>query len=139
MSTGLLWLQIDGSRALNAAMLSGEISASSPPPCARASVASTPGPPALVTMQSFLPFGSGCFESASIMSKMSSMPSTRSTPTRRKAASSTSSEPVSEPVWEAAALAAAAVRPALITMIGFSSETRRAAERKRFGSPMLSI
>ena len=54
---------------------------------------------------------------------------TRSTPTRRKAASRTSSVPVSEPVCEAAALAAAAVRPALITMMGLVSETSRAAER----------
>ena len=43
---------------------------------------------------------------------------TRSTPLRRKAASSTSSLPVSEPVWEAAALAAAAVRP------GFDDDDR---------------
>ena len=32
-------------------------------------------------------------------------------------------------MWEAAALAAAAVRPALMTIIGFVSATSRAAER----------
>ena len=79
-----------------------------PPPAIRASVASTPGPPALVTMVRLGPLGRGCLASTSAMSNRSEMRSTRSTPTRRKAASSTSSEPVSEPVCEAAALAACA-------------------------------
>ncbi len=129
MSTGLLWLHAAGRMALKAAMLSGDSSASSPPPWISASVASTPGPPALVTMQRRLPLGRGCLASTSVMKKISAMELTRSTPTRRKAASRTSSEPVSEPVCEAAALAAAAVRPALMTMIGLVSETSRAAER----------
>ena len=64
---------------------------------------------------------------------------TRSTPLRRKAASSTSSLPVSEPVCEAAALAAAAVRPGLMTMMGLFSATSRAAERKERASPMVSM
>ena len=64
---------------------------------------------------------------------------TRSTPLRRKAASSTSSLPVSEPVWEAAALAAAAVRPGLMTMMGLLSATSRAAERNERASPMVSM
>ena len=59
--------------------------------------------------------------------------STRSTPQRRKAASSTSSLPVREPVCEAAACAAASVRPALMTMIGLVSATSRAAERNDAG------
>ena len=70
---------------------------------------------------------------------MSEMRSTRKMPTRRNAASSTSSLPASEPVCEAAALAAAAVRPALITMIGLASATSRAAERKRRASPIVSM
>ena len=64
---------------------------------------------------------------------------TRSTPQRRKAASRTSSLPVSEPVCDAAAFAAAALRPGLITMIGLFSATSRAAERNPRASPMLSM
>ena len=45
----------------------GESSASSPPPATSASVASTPGPPALVRMQRRLPRGRGCFASTSDM------------------------------------------------------------------------
>ncbi len=67
------------------------------------------------------------------------MESTRSTPARWKAASNTPSLPVSEPVCEAAALAASAVRPALMTMIGFFMETSRAALRKLRGSPIDSM
>ncbi len=69
----------------------------------------------------------------------SAMVSTRSTPTRRNAACSTSSLPVSEPVCEAAAFAAAAVRPTLMTMIGFVSATSRAAERNDRASPIDSM
>ena len=47
--------------------------------------------------------------------------------------------PVREPVWEEAALAAASVRPALMTIIGFVRATSRAAERKDRASPMDSI
>ena len=114
-------------------MVSSESSASSPPPATSASVASTPGPPALVRMHRRLPRGRGCLASTSDMKKMSAMLLTRSTPLRRKAASSTSSLPVSAPVCEAAALAAAAVRPALMTMTGLVSETSRAADRNERG------
>ena len=64
---------------------------------------------------------------------------TRKTPVRRKAASRTSSEPVSEPVWEAAAWAACSVRPALMTMMGLRRATSRAAERNARASPMDSM
>ena len=67
------------------------------------------------------------------------MVSTRSTPERRNAASSTSSLPVSDPVCDAAALAAAAVRPALMTMIGLASATSRAADRNPRASPIDSM
>ena len=65
--------------------------------------------------------------------------STRSTPQRRKAASSTSSLPVRLPVCEAAARAAASVRPALITMIGLVRATSRAADRNDRASPIDSM
>ena len=113
--------------------------ASLPPQASRASVASTPGPPALVTMARRGPFGRGCLPRASEAWKSSAMVFTRSTPQRRNAASSTSSLPVSEPVWEAAALAAASVRPGLMTMIGFERATSRAAERNDLASPTDSI
>jgi hypothetical protein len=67
------------------------------------------------------------------------MLSTRSTPQRRKAASSTASLPVRAPVWEAAAWAASAVRPALITTIGLVRATSRAAERNERASPIDSM
>ena len=102
-------------------------------------MASTPGPPALVTMHSRLPLGRGCLASASVMKKISAMELTRSTPTLRKAASITASEPVIEPVCEAAAREAAAVRPDLMTMIGLVSETSRAADRNELASPIVSM
>jgi hypothetical protein len=46
---------------------------------------------------------------------------------------------VSEPVCDAAALAAAAVRPGLMTMIGLFSATSRAAERKDRALPIVSM
>jgi hypothetical protein len=58
---------------------------------------------------------------------------------RRNAASSTSSAPASAPVCEAAARAAASVRPALITMIGLFSATSRAAEMNERASPIDSM
>jgi len=64
---------------------------------------------------------------------------TRRTPLRRKAVSSTSSLPVSEPVWDAAALAAPAVLPGLITIMGFVIATSRAADRNARASPIVSI
>ena len=58
---------------------------------------------------------------------------TRSTPLRRNAASSTSSLPVSDPVCEAAALAAAAVRPGFDDddRLGERHFARRRKERTR--------
>ena len=51
----------------------------------------------------------------------------------------TSSLPVSAPVWEAAAFAAASVRPALMTMIGLVRATSRAADRNERASPIDSM
>ena len=50
MSTGLLWLQCGRQEFLNVFKVSGESSASSPPAVSSSSVASTPGPPAFVTI-----------------------------------------------------------------------------------------
>ena len=51
----------------------------------------------------------------------------------------TASLPVSAPVCDAAAFAAAAVRPTLITIIGFVRATSRAAERNERASPTDSM
>ena len=64
---------------------------------------------------------------------------TRKTPERRNAASSTSSDPVSAPVWDAAACAASSLRPALITMIGLLSDTSRAADMNDRAFPIDSM
>ena len=67
------------------------------------------------------------------------MRSARSTPVRRKAASRTSSEPVIEPVCEAAAREASSERPGFMTMMGFARATSRTAERKARASPTVSM
>ena len=61
-------------------MVSGESGASSPLFSISASVARTPGPPALVTIASRGPLGRGCLASTSAMSNTSEIESTRSTP-----------------------------------------------------------
>ena len=67
------------------------------------------------------------------------MLSTRKTPALLNAASNTASLPVKLPVCEAAALAAASVRPPLMTMMGLVNEHSRAADRKFRAFPMDSI
>ena len=67
------------------------------------------------------------------------MRSARRTPLRRKAASRTSSEPVMEPVWEAAASDASSERPGFMTMMGLASATSRTADRKARASPTVSM
>src|SRR5215831_17740566 len=129
MSSGLPRLQAEGRTPSRRPSVSPDSEASSPPLATSASVASTPGPPALVTIVSRGPRGRGCRPRTSANLKTSPMSVTRRTPLRRKAASNTSSEPVSAPVCEAAALLAAAERPALMTMIGLVSATSRVADR----------
>ncbi len=73
------------------------------------------------------------------MSNSSDIEFTRSTPLRRNAASSTASLPVSAPVCDAAARAAAGDRPALMTMIGLLNATSRAADRNDRASPIDSM
>jgi hypothetical protein len=102
-------------------------------------VAITAGPPALVTIVRRGPSGRGCLPSDSARWNSSSMCVTRTTPPRRNAASTTSSLPASEPVWEAAARAAPSVLPGLMTMIGLRRETSRAADRNARASPMVSM
>ena len=75
------------------------MAAISPPLATRASVASTPGPPALVIILSRGPLGKrGCFANTSAKLNSSEMRLTRITPQRRNAASRTSSLPAIAPV-----------------------------------------
>ena len=106
----------------------------------RASVASTPGPPALVTIASRGPARPRLLgQHLGHVEELARSCRRAARRTRRNAASSTSSLPASEPVCDAAALAAASVRPALITMIGLVSATSRAAERNDRASPIDSM
>ena len=73
------------------------------------------------------------------MLNSSEIRSTRNTPQRRKAALSTSSLPVREPVCAVAARDAPLVRPGLMTMIGLLSATSCAAEMKDRASPIDSM
>ena len=57
------------------------------------------------------------------MLNSSEIRSTRNTPQRRKAASSTSSLPVMDPVCATAAWDASSVRPVLMTMMGLVNAT----------------
>ena len=58
-STGLFRDHDAGNTLFNSAIVCAEIGVSSPPPMISASVASTPGPPALVTIVIRLPLGRG--------------------------------------------------------------------------------
>mmetsp|Transcript_42622 Transcript_42622/g.106432 ORF Transcript_42622/g.106432 Transcript_42622/m.106432 type:complete len:276 (-) Transcript_42622:921-1748(-) len=138
-STGFEWLQAGGRTSLSLAMVLSSSSAILAPATATASVDSTPGPPALVMISKPPPCGLGCLPSTSAQSNNSLIVSTLRTPTRFMAASNASSLPASEPVWLAAALAAACVRPALMTMIGLDNATSLAAERNPLASPMVSM
>ena len=65
MSMGLAWLQLAGRTGFSASIVASEMGASLPPPRMSASVASTPGPPALVSTVSRGPLGKGCLPSTS--------------------------------------------------------------------------
>ena len=84
----------------------------------QASVAMTPMPPPLVTMTVFSPEGKGVLARNLHQLKASSTLSARKTPHWRMMASKISSEPASDPVWEAAAMAPRCDRPDLMTTTG---------------------
>ena len=64
-SMGLPWLQWGGRTVSRASIVSSESFANSPPSAIRASVASTPGPPAFVMMARRAPLGRDCLASTS--------------------------------------------------------------------------
>lgn len=97
----------------------------------RASVAITPGPPALVTMANREPKGGRTRATNSAVSKISPISHTRTASARRKAASQTASSPARAPVWELAARADSVKRPALYTTMGLVRAKARAADMNR--------
>ena len=94
---GLPWLQCEGNAWSSDLSVCPESVASlaGPSEVRSASVASTAGPPAFVTMVRLAPRGRGCMSRTSTISNSSAIVRTRSTPARSKAASITASEPVS--------------------------------------------
>lgn len=128
MSTGLACGQLAGRQAFKASSVCGAKVARFPPASCSASAASTPAPPPLVRMASRSPRKGRAWARVSAASNSASSVSTRSMPARRKAASSTTSEPASAPVCEAAARAPEEARPALTTMTGLLRAAWRAAD-----------
>ena len=95
-----------------------------------------PGPPALVTMPTRLPPGSGWSASSEETSNSSERVSVRITPACSKSASTVTSEAESiAPVWELLARPPAAERPLLTATIGLRGPIRRARREKLRGLP----
>mmetsp|Transcript_124545 Transcript_124545/g.346756 ORF Transcript_124545/g.346756 Transcript_124545/m.346756 type:complete len:207 (-) Transcript_124545:820-1440(-) len=139
ISAGFPRLQASGANSLMRSTVALSSFASSPPYISNASVESTPGPPAFVTMPSLGPRGGVWDMSTFAIPKRSSMVSTRRTPARSKAVSNTLSDPASDPVWLAEAAAPAEERPDFMTMTGFSVTATRAAVINRRASPIASM
>ena len=128
MSTGLPCDQVAGRAPLRVSMVSCDRLARSPPMSISRSTARTPAPPPLVTMPTRPCLTGRNRVSVSAASNRCSRSSTRNRPARVKAASIVVSLPASAPVWVAAASAAAAWRPDLITITGFIRAAARAAD-----------
>ena len=138
MSTGFATLAAAGRKARRASAVPAARGGSSSPCASQASAARMPGPPALVTIATRPPRGTGwCARSAATSKSSSSVP-VRMTPAWRKRASTTVSLSASAPVWEDAARAPARERPALTATIGLRRATRRAMREKSPGLPKLS-
>ncbi len=112
-STGFLRDQWAGRIRLSSFIVESVKRARTPPRSIKASVAITPGPPALVTMARRSPRGSRSRARSSAQSNMSSELWIRTMPARSNAASYTASSPAMAPVWDAAAFADSGNRPAL--------------------------
>ena len=108
----------------------GDSAGMSRPLLISASVARMPGPPALVTTTTRLPFGKGWVDNALATSNSSSTVSTRITPVWLNSASTPTSRPARAPVCDDAALAPSVVRPDFTATIGLTRETSRAISVK---------
>ena len=123
-STGFLMLAADGKAFLSLAVVSSENRGISRPRLIAASVAITPGPPALVTIARALPLGMGWWASMFAVLNSSSIVSQRMMPASSNTASQMASSPASEPVWLDAASAPWGVLPDLIARIGLACGPR---------------
>ncbi len=135
MSTGLPTLASAGRKEARVARVCSENVAISSPRLTQASVAMMAGPPALVTMPTRLPAGSGQRSSARTTPNSSSMVLARITPHCRRNADTVTSAPAIAPVWLVAARAPSAVRPDLTTRMGFLRLTRLAISVNLRGLP----
>ena len=135
MSTGLATLASGGSRARSASRVSAASSAIRSPRLTQASVAMIAGPPALLTIATRSPAGSGQRSRARATSNSSSMVLARSTPHWSRKAETVTSAPAIAPVWLVAARAPSLVRPDLTIRIGFFRPTRLAISVKWRGLP----
>ena len=138
MSTGLPTDAAAGRNDRNSATVASESGGSSRPCAAQASAARMPGPPALVTIATRPPLGTGCCASSEATSNSSSSVFVRITPACSNRASTTASLDASAPVCEDAARAPAADRPDLTATIGLIRATRRAIWLNLRGLPKLS-
>ncbi len=140
MSIGLPWLQAAGRNASRASSVDGERWASSPRLSINASVARTPGPPALVTIASLRPARPGLLgQHLGHVEDLRDRIDPQHADAPERGVEHLVAAGQGEPVCDAAALAAASVRPALITMIGLVSATSRAADRNERASPIDSM
>ena len=135
MSTGLPVLAAGGRNAPSRARVSGENGGTVSPDDSQASTARMPGPPALVTMATRRPAGSGCASRQAAMSNISSIVSARMTPAWWKSASTATSLAASAAVWLPAARDPPRVRPAFTATIGLVRPMRRASRANRRGFP----
>ena len=139
ISTGLLWLQCGGRSWFSASIVSAKLGQLAAARDQRIG-GQHAGPPAFVTIVRRGPARPRLLrQHLRHVENLGDAVDSQARRCARNAASSTSSLPASAPVCDAAALAAASVRPALITMIGLVSATSRAAERKDRASPMVSM
>ncbi len=135
MSTGLAIAAAKGRLAASFSRVAGANSAMRSPRFTQASVAMIAGPPALVTIATRSPAGSGQRSRARAVSNSSSIVSARSTPHWSRKAVTVTSAPASAPVCEEAARAPSSVRPDLTIRIGFFRPIRLAISVKRRGLP----
>ena len=133
MSTGFLTEAAAGRNSRRRAFVSSESGAMRMPCPQTASVAMMPGPPEFVTIATRSPFGIGQFENTLAVEKSSRSESSRMTPDCFRSASAARSPPARDPVWDEAAEAPAAERPALRARTGFFFEMREARARKFAG------
>ena len=135
MSTGFDRPASAGRNSRREARTSSGSCGTSSPAASQASAHITPGPPALVTIPTRLPSGSGWVASREATSSSSDRVSVRITPTWSKRASTVRSEAaIRAPVCELVARRPAAERPLFTATMGISRPTRRAIREKRRGS-----